>query len=40
MYVCWNCGLIYGDDEDEEGSRLCPACKAAGVKDQGQGLGI
>ena len=31
MYRCWNCGLIFGaaDDEVEEPSRLCPACKAA-----------
>lgn len=29
-YLCWNCGLWQGDEQDDlESSKLCPACKKA-----------
>lgn len=30
VFRCWNCGLLYGaEDEPEEPSRLCAICEAA-----------
>src|SRR5690606_31250982 len=30
QYICWNCGLTYGDpSEPWEPSKLCPSCAAA-----------
>ncbi|CEP67846.1 Uncharacterized [Moorella glycerini] len=30
MYICWNCGLLIGEENtDWEPSRLCPSCEKA-----------
>jgi hypothetical protein len=29
-YLCWNCGLWQGDEQDDlESSKLCPSCRSA-----------